>query len=177
MWDCCTQSDGQLAQIYGNSNLVVVILLDLSKAFEFVDHDILLSKISFIKPVLSAWIGLNELNHTYRNVINFVLYLAQNIYTPLTGSCGVPHGSVLGPVVFSIYINDLHLNILKANVDVNADDTTLKIQNDLQNSLNCGNLWFEQNHMNPILAKLNIYYWHPSEALRHASIFSFELNL
>ena len=66
--------------------------------------------------------------------------VAGSLSVPLTPSCGIPQGSILGPVMFALYMNDLPLNIPEANVDVYADDTTLwksngdciKIQNDLR---------------------------------------------
>ncbi|CAB4029966.1 Hypothetical predicted protein, partial [Paramuricea clavata] len=93
-------------------------------------------------------------------------------------------GSILGPVLFSLYMNDLPLNIPEANVDVYADDTTLwksngdciKIQNDLQSSLDCANVWFKQNHMKPNITKTKHLLIGTHQKLRHANISSLELN-
>ena len=145
------------------SNLVGVILLDLSKGFDLVDHDTLLSKISayHASAVSMKWF------ESYLWERSQICSVARSLSAPLTLSCGVPQGSLLGPVLFSLYMNDLPLNIPEANVDAYADDTTLwksngdciKIQNDLQSSLDCANVWFKQNHMKPNITKtkLNIY--------------------
>ena len=114
-----------------------------------------------------------------------VCSVSGSLSAPITVSCGVPQGSILGPVLFSFYINDVPLNVLEANVDVYADDTTLwksgnkciKIQNDLQSSLNCANVWFEQNQIKPNIKKTKHLLIGTHQKLRYASISSLKLNL
>ena len=163
------------------SDLVGVILLDLSKAFDLVDHDILLSKIS---AYLASAVSMNWFE-SYLSERSQICSVAGSLSAPLTLSCGVPQGSILGPVLFSLYMNDLPLNIPEANVDAYADDTTLwksngdciKIQNDLQSSLDCAYVWFKQNHMKPNITKAKHLLIGTHQKLRHANISSLELNL
>ena len=123
-----------------DSKLVGSVFLDLSKAFALVSHDILSSKIAKYhasQPTL-RWFRSYLCDRTQTCAISGVLS------DPLTLTQDVPQGSILGPVLFSLYINDLPLCLPASDVEIYADDTTLwnsdysidNIQQNLQNSLN-----------------------------------------
>ena len=137
----------------GSKELVGAVLLDLSKAFDLVDHSLLLSKISIYHTDNTSlrWFEPYLHDRTQRCCINGSLFDA----LPITR--GVPQGSILGPILFLLYINDLPLAIPDCNVDIYADDTTLwmansnplHIQHGIQGSLNKANHWFSLNKMVP----------------------------
>ena len=95
------------------------IFLDLCKAFDTVDHSILLKKLKNygIRGVAHSLISSYLSNRTQFTVINSVESEHRNI------GFGVPQGSVLGPLLFIIFINDIQFCIPEENSRLFADDT------------------------------------------------------
>ena len=100
-----------------------MILVDLQKAFDTIDHDILLKKLSAI--------GFS--NHTigwFKSYLSNRLFRVnlENCYSdPSNITCGVPQGSILGPLLFLIYVNDMP-QAVKSNLFLCADDSCLVFQ-------------------------------------------------
>ena len=103
----------------------VGIFIDLQKAFDTVDHDILIKKLSHygVRGVPNDWFRSYLSNRKQFVSINGVNSNLQPV------QYGVPQGSVLGPLLFLIYINDLHSAITFCTTRHFADDTNLLIKN------------------------------------------------
>ena len=106
------------------NNLSAVFMLDLSAAFDTVDHHRLLVKLhdNFnIRDEVLKWLKSYLENRTSSVVVN------GNVSDKISVVYGVPQGSILGPLLFILYINDLNSLGGKFGLTVHsyADDTTL----------------------------------------------------
>ena len=105
-----------------NGQLSGVVFLDIRKAFDSIDHTILLQKMNDqfgIKNVELDWFKSYLTNREQACIVNGAMS------SPKTIVCGVPQGSILGPLLFLLYINDLPECLEKTSPHLYADDTQI----------------------------------------------------
>jgi len=140
-----------------NNQIVGGIFCDLQKAFDCVNHKILLDKLQFygmdwkFKTLIESY-----LTNRYQKVTLNKIDYNNNSSEWVRINCGVPQGVILGPLFFLIYINDLPTLINKDNnIILYADDTSIVITdanrddfilraNMLFNDINA---WFKNNSL------------------------------
>ena len=143
----------QLYENLGNGLDSDTIYLDFSKAFDKVDHALLIKKLKLygIKGKLLNWIKAFLSNRVQKVVVDGKVSFSELVIS------GVPQGTVLGPLLFLLFVNDLELVVEHSNLKLFADDSRLiksvnptlscvdinKLQYDLDQILN----WTSKNNM------------------------------
>ena len=139
-----------LFQNYMDNSETDVIYLDYAKAFDKVDHSILLEKIKAygIEGKVYAWIEQFLCGRIQTVVVDGKKSLTEPVIS------GVPQGTVLGPILFLLYVNDLEIKIKNSKMNSFADDTRISkkisTQEDcdlLQQDLEYVIEWSEENNM------------------------------
>ena len=111
----------EITEALDQGELVIDILLDFSMAFDTVDHDILLRKMELycIQDIALKWFDSYLSNRLQYVTYNNVKLDKENV------KCGAPQGSILGPLLFLLYINDLTTVATTSLSVLFADDTNI----------------------------------------------------
>lgn len=110
-----------ILRAWDDGKLTTMVLLDYSKAFDSLNHDILLAILNYIGLSRSS---IKLFHHYLKNRYQIVQYM-NNLSDPLTLDRGVPQGSILGPILFITYISVLQCVTVSCLQHFYADDSQL----------------------------------------------------
>ena len=134
-----------------NKGIIGTILMDLSKAYDCIPYDLLLAKLSaygfslqslrFMETYLKSRKQRIKLGSIFSKWLNVII--------------GIPQGSILGPLLFNIFLNDIFLFIVDTDICNFADDNTIyacgmsfeRVLNRLSNDIKRLENWFKINSM------------------------------
>ena len=150
-------------------------LIDLSKCFDVIDHKLLLDKLA-LYGIETPWFKAYLKGHTQS--VSMTDGLQRRVLSrPLPNTMGVFQGSALGPLLFTIFSNDLALHADDACVFQYADDTQLLVSGPKNNvsglisrmeaSLEALNKWFHSNALKVNASKTQLMIFGSRQNLKH----------
>ena len=161
------------------SQLTLATFCDLSKAFDTISTDILLHKLNIygIRGLANKWIESYLTNRTqYVNIDS-------HTSSCLPVWCGVPQGSILGPLLFLIYINDISASTTE-NILSFADDTTIFLSDkDPEHLFHRANIslsaifnWFRANKLSLNATKTQYMVIQPHNRKQNISAYNLKID-
>ena len=138
-----------------NKSLVGAVLLDFSAAFDIIQHKILINKLveynfkSSAISLLTSYLGDRKQCVQFNGTVSDMVEVR----------CGLPQGSCLGPLLYSVFVNDLPYVLKNASMEIYADDTTVwaagqsaaSVHEVLQKEMDSVSNWVDEN-----MLKLNV---------------------
>lgn len=156
-----------------------MIMLDLQKAFDTVDHGILCQKLNIMGVESVEWF------QSYLTGRNQIVNVNNAMSESMNITCGVPQGSILGPLLFLCYVNDMSISISKkCKLILYADDSTILfshkdpdvISSVLGNELENCSKWLVDNKLSLHLGKTECILFSSKKKLSKIKNFSVECN-
>nr|CAH7730708.1 unnamed protein product [Callosobruchus chinensis] len=176
---CIENFTSQILSSFDLNKKTLVTFLDLKKAFDTVSHPKLLSKLEDI-----GFRG-NVLNlcNSYLSGRQQQVRISDIYSTAITLKCGIPQGTILGPILFLIFINDM-LNYDQCKILSYADDTVLICESDswlavhgqAQKAINDIKAWLHENKLCLNISKTKFMCFSPTRASAAQNVQPLKIN-
>ena len=165
----------KLTKSLDNKSITVGVFIDLKKAFDTIDHSLVLNKLEYygIRGVTLNWLQSYLSNRKQFVTVNGIESKNLNV------KCGVPQGSILGPILFILYINDICNCSKIMNFILFADDTNsfltgsdvnelcVKVTSELEKL----KIWFRLNKLSLNVSKTNFMIFCKKKIQTNCSIY------
>ena len=118
---------GSILKNLENKKSTISVMLDLSKAFDTIEHSIMLQKLELfgVRGVCLKWFKSYLENRHMRVKCKITTSQSSVVSEYYTVNYGTPQGSCLGPLIFLIFVNDMQLHLTEVESVQFADDTTI----------------------------------------------------
>ena len=148
---------GSVLKNLENKKSTISVMLDLSKAFDMIEHTIMLQKLELfgVRGVCLTWFRSYLENRRMRVKCRVTNSQNEMLSEYHTVNFGTPQGSCLGPLILLIFVNDMQMHLTDVDSVQFADDTTILFshQNEvylqycIERELNILNDWFKANKL------------------------------
>ena len=147
---CLSYLSDKILQGFENGKFTGMIMIDLQKAFDTIDHNIFLDKLAYLDFNKSTILWFKS----YLQDRSFTVNIGKEYSNHGNLSCGVPQGSILGPFIFLLYVNDM-ARAVDCDLLLHADDSCLivrdssieQIESSLNKNFNALCDWFLENKL------------------------------
>ena len=177
----CAYFTEDLFKANNNNEITIAVYIDAMKAFDTVNHQKLVNKLQKlgIEGHLLGWIKNYLTNRKQCTIANNIVSDFQDI------TCGVPQGSVLGPLLFLVYINDISNIVINSRISMYADDTVLYISHKnvenaitlIQSDLNRVYTWCNRNKLTINCKKTKYCLYGMRSSVKKSKMLDIQLSL
>ena len=172
---CLAEEMNHIYQLIDDKRLTAIVSLDLSKAFDSIDHQLILKKLYNLGLERTAVLWIESYLTNRKQITKFKNFTSKEE----TVSSGIPQGSILGPLLFLCFTNDLASEFTdEAKMIGYADDTQLvvdaknltQLKRKIERVIKIAQNWYNNNSMKNNISKTEILVLNPGSKNNHIQI-------